>query len=151
MTNAVSSVSVSSLSSLADKDELKTSAVKPDELQKSVFTNTVSQAEPVISEAASKNEENKIFTEKANNVKDNSFTGIIKRIAKGSLQGIKNTFDFAFGCPPMAMASGAILIALAFSSKAVFALSAACLIGAVIGGALSGITNEFGPHKNKDE
>ncbi|MCR4880538.1 MAG: hypothetical protein K6A44_01110 [bacterium] len=75
---------------------------------------------------------------------DNSFFNILERIAKGSVNGIKNTFGFLFDCPPMAFASIAVILGVSVGSQAMFTMMLVSLGALILGAALSGITGEFG-------
>ena len=138
MTNCVSAVNNSIRYNVCSDRE--STLNKQEKLDSSVFAEpkkyTVDEANALVIERLNK----KRSVENSDN---NSCISVFKRIFRGAYNGIKNTFSFAFDSPPMTMAAGTMLLATACSSRAMFVLTLAALGGAVIGGALLGVTQEF--------
>ena len=85
----------------------------------------------------------KLFAEKEENEKNKSFLHTLKRIGKGAVNGIKNTFEFLTSSPPTLFASAALVMGLACASHAMLGIVLVSLGAALAASALSGIVYEF--------
>lgn len=143
MTNAVTSVGIIENSAGMMPAEKQACLTKPANESVSVFQNPEVKKENNTTAVLTVPKIPDVKKSEKPKQESNSFIKTFNRILKGAVNGIKNTFGFAFSCPPMAIATCATVAGISVASHAVLGITLAVLAGAAIGAVLSGITNEF--------